>query len=592
MVVSLTRYALGIWLLSVVPLASGAPLGTAFTYQGDFKHNGLPANGDFDMLFGLHDDAVAVSLIGSEVQKTVTVTDGRFTVELDFGTVFDGTQLWLQIDVRPDGDVNPRTPLTPRQEITATPYALFALGGPGSGGGFWAALGDNIYNTNTGRVGIGTTDPQAMLHLEGNGLPLILAANNWYAIRGTHSSTTGTFPGVWGDTNSESSNATGLRGIVNSTTPGAGSTGVLGQNNGTGANGIGVRGTHAGSGVGVRGDVTGGAGLAGYFVGGRTRIENTFATNSGGQLELKGPATGLGFSLGTLSFLDANDIVHGGITYRRSIVGDRLVFQTADADRMYIDQNGRVGLNDVGPLARLHVTEADLSLLPAALTNEDIIVEDSDAVLGLYSSGGGSYGSAVSLGETSEGNLVDKWSMYRNTTGGGSFLGFSYGPNANYGSNLNFVRFSSSGAAEVIVGPLAVGTVASNVPTGVKLAVDGKVLCEELEVQLSQDWPDYVFDEDYDLMPLEELEENLRRDKHLPGVPSAEEIATGGLEVGAMQARTMEKIEELTLYVLDLNRELKSVKKENAALKQRLAALEEATRGDLINRIGGEGEVK
>ncbi len=109
----------------VASLAVGAPLGTAFTYQGVLKDDmGNPQTGSFDFIFELHDDASTDSQVGPTVMKSsVTVTDGLFIVELDFGAVFDGTDLWLEIAVDDGGG---STVLSPRQHLTAAPYALFA----------------------------------------------------------------------------------------------------------------------------------------------------------------------------------------------------------------------------------------------------------------------------------------------------------------------------------------------------------------------------------------------------------------------------------------------------------------------------------
>ena len=116
----------------------------------------------------------------------------------------------------------------------------------------------------------------------------------------------------------------------------------------------------------------------------------------------------------------------------------------------------------------------------------------------------------------------------------------------------------------------------NDVPAGYALAVDGKVLCEEVEVLISSDWPDYVFDADYPLMPLEELERSIRENKHLPGMPSAADVQSDGLALGSAQAKLLEKIEELTLYVIDLNKDLETVKADNARFRQRL----DPARGD------------
>ena len=113
-----------------------------------------------------------------------------------------------------------------------------------------------------------------------------------------------------------------------------------------------------------------------------------------------------------------------------------------------------------------------------------------------------------------------------------------------------------------------VGILTDVVPKGYVFAVDGKMICEELKVQLEGDWPDYVFASDYQLPSLDEVERSIQIHGHLPGIPSAATIEeAGGVEVGEMQRLMMEKIEELTLYMIDL-------KKENEALKARVEHLE------------------
>lgn len=130
--------------------------------------------------------------------------------------------------------------------------------------------------------------------------------------------------------------------------------------------------------------------------------------------------------------------------------------------------------------------------------------------------------------------------------------------NANNG-NLYLHANTGNTIIQRFGGKVGMGT--SYIPAGYKLAVDGRIICEELKVQMSGDWPDYVFEDNYDLMPLEELEAEIEAKGHLPGIPSAEVIESEGLTVGEMQRKMMEKIEELTLYVIDL-------KKENQELRE------------------------
>jgi len=103
-----------------------ASIGTAFTYQGYITDNGSPANGNYNLRFELYDSASVGSQVGSTVTKnSVALSDGYFTVELDFGEVFDGTALWLAIDVQGPGDPD-FTVLSPRQPLSPTPYAINA----------------------------------------------------------------------------------------------------------------------------------------------------------------------------------------------------------------------------------------------------------------------------------------------------------------------------------------------------------------------------------------------------------------------------------------------------------------------------------
>ncbi len=99
-------------------------------------------------------------------------------------------------------------------------------------------------------------------------------------------------------------------------------------------------------------------------------------------------------------------------------------------------------------------------------------------------------------------------------------------------------------------------------PATCKLAVNGSIYATEIWVKEYTNWPDYVFNNNYNLMPLSELENYIKKYNHLPDVPSKDEVAKEGVNVGEMNEILLKKIEELTLYIIEL-------KKDNDKLNER-----------------------
>ena len=134
------------------------------------------------------------------------------------------------------------------------------------------------------------------------------------------------------------------------------------------------------------------------------------------------------------------------------------------------------------------------------------------------------------------------------------------------GGTTNWAGYFAEGDVYV-TNELRVGFGAINGASGYKVAIDGKLIAEEVRVQSSGAWPDYVFEENYRLTPLKDLEKKIENIGHLPGVPSAKEVEEGGIILGEMQRVLLEKIEELTLYTIDLQKQMESLKSELASIK-------------------------
>lgn len=139
-------------------------------------------------------------------------------------------------------------------------------------------------------------------------------------------------------------------------------------------------------------------------------------------------------------------------------------------------------------------------------------------------------------------------------------------------SSLNepIVRMQINDDGKVLVGNVTVPTT----PTQLyKLYVEGGILTEKVKVAIktSTNWSDHVFEDKYKLKPLSEVEKYIKENKHLPNIPSSEELVKDGMDLGEMHAKQMEKIEELTLYMIEMKKEIEELKKENKELKEKVS---------------------
>ncbi len=126
-------------------------------------------------------------------------------------------------------------------------------------------------------------------------------------------------------------------------------------------------------------------------------------------------------------------------------------------------------------------------------------------------------------------------------------------------SNTNMRIFCNSTSAMLIAAATGNVGIGTDNPT-YKLSVNGNIRSKEVVVEIG--WADYVFDKEYKLRSLPEVENYIREHNHLPGIPSAKEIETNGLQLGDTQKRMMEKIEELTLYIIEMKKEIEILKKD------------------------------
>ena len=147
---------------------------------------------------------------------------------------------------------------------------------------------------------------------------------------------------------------------------------------------------------------------------------------------------------------------------------------------------------------------------------------------------------------------------------GNSIFHISHGLN----NDLNISHGISVGAVNLFTiknnGNVGIGT--KNPDS--KLAVNGKIHAEEVKIDLSIPAPDYVFREDYNLRSLNEVEKFIKENNHLPEIPSAKEFKNNGLMLAEMDMNLLRKVEELTLYTIQQQKEIEIFKKENKKLQK------------------------
>ena len=213
-----------------------------------------------------------------------------------------------------------------------------------------------------------------------------------------------------------------------------------------------------------------------------------------------------------------------------------LQFRTNDLCRMAISTDGNVGIGTTTPRQMLHVVDGNILISRTA------------------NRAPGSTNGSLLFGDTATtGDPYGEWGIeYVDSEDEGYGLNFWRPWSYEYGTLNNCLFLKDNGN-------IGIGT---HDPQA-KLAVNGEILAKSVRVNTgSTYWPDYVFGKDYNLMSLRELEQYVNANKHLPGIPSAQEVEEqGDIDLGTMNALLLEKVEELTRYVIDLQNQIDELKK-------------------------------
>jgi hypothetical protein len=153
-----------------------------------------------------------------------------------------------------------------------------------------------------------------------------------------------------------------------------------------------------------------------------------------------------------------------------------------------------------------------------------------------------------------------------NTSGSAVFMGSQYASHFHYSTTEDTYIRGGKSTSNIYISDVGNAVIIGSVPSapaGYKLYVERGILTEKVKVAVktSTEWADHVFNKNYPLMPLQKVDAFIQANGHLPGIPSAEEMVKKGNDLGQTDAKLLEKIEELTLYMIE-------IKKENDQLRQ------------------------
>ncbi len=252
------------------------------------------------------------------------------------------------------------------------------------------------------------------------------------------------------------------------------------------------------------------------------------------------------FRLGENNVTDFTTSTDGTLTINSDVNGSdgKMYLNARSLNHIALDGLGNVGIGTITPTAKLtaYLNESGKAIA--------LLGENKDIEFHIGHATGTSYGFYWRYVGTRFGNLNDLELWSQNLEGDDKLI-----YQIHQDGNLKFGQ--------------KVGIGCEGGTNNYALAVKGIIGCGEVIVENVTGWADFVFEDDYNLMPLQELDSYIQENKHLPEIPTTEEVKENGISVGEMNAKLLQKIEELTLYIIEQDKKIETQNKRIEQLEKK-----------------------